>query len=358
MRRKDVEISREDSAFMARIKALPGVVEIKKIPVTGTWEGKYKIRFLQELNHETPEAGYFLQTLYLNHKDFERPMVVVTEGYGAGYGEIPMYQTEIAGIVDGNQLIIEHRYFRESVPEDMDWDYLTVANAATDQHEVIESFKALYDEKWISTGISKGGQTVMFHKSLYPDDVDFSIPYVCPLNFGVEDGRHEPYIAKNGKRSDRKAIKAFQLEALQRKDSLMPLFNKFILENELVFRIPAEEVYDLCVLEYSFAFWQWLADTEKIPGAEASNEEIFNHLMAVASADYFAESDYFLPFFIQAAREIGYYGYDTGDFEKYLSLPNADGYLCKVFLPDSLHYEYDASVMESVQDYFEENDPE
>ena len=354
---EQAEITAKDSAFITRIKALPGVVDVEKMKVAGNWKGKYRISFLQSVNHKDSTDGFFLQRIYLNHKDFDQPMVIVTEGYGAAYGEIPMYQTEVTGIVDGNQLLVEHRYFGTSVPENLNWDHLTVANAAADHHAIIETFDDLYDEQWISTGISKGGQTVMFHKSLYPDDVDFSVPYVCPLNFGVEDGRHEPYIAKNGSRKERKAIKEFQLRLLQQKDSLMPMFKNFIRENELDFRIPVEEVYDFCVLEYSFAFWQWMADVENIPEKDADNEAVFKHFMAVASPDYFNSGGDYLPFFVQAAREIGYYGYDTKDFEEYLSISTAENYLYHVFLPDSLHYEYEEKAMQKVQQYFEENDP-
>ena len=64
-----------------------------------------------------------------------------------------------------------------------------MANAAADHHRIVEVLKLIYPGKWIGTGISKGGQTAMFHRYFYPEDVDISVPYVAPLNFSTEDQR-------------------------------------------------------------------------------------------------------------------------------------------------------------------------
>lgn len=348
-----------DSSFIMRLLSLPGVVKVDTMPVSSYFKGKYKLQYLQPLDHKNPGEGFFLQRVFLNHKDANRPVVVITEGYAANYGLYPMYQSELTGYVDGNQVLIEHRYFAESAPDSINWDHLTVANAAADHHNIIQSLKNIYKEKWISTGISKGGQTVMFHKSLYPEDVDFSVAYVAPLNFGVEDGRHEPFLEKNGSRKARKAIREFQLEILKRKDSLMPAFIEFIENKNYSFRIPIREAYDFCVLEYSFAFWQWSADYNNIPPSDTTNEALFKHFIKVSSPDYFSieGGQAILPFFVQAAREIGYYGYDTGPFQKYMDIENAENYLYDVFLPAEIDYPYQAETMERVQQYFDQQDP-
>jgi PS-10 peptidase S37 len=349
--------SNADSAFVVQIKALPGVVDVEKLKFIGDWAGKYEITFLQAIDHQHPEKGTFLQRVFLNHRDLAKPMVVETEGYAAEYAKYPFYQSELSGIIGGNQVVIEHRYFGESAPEPINWDYLTVANAAADHHAVIETLNDLYTGKWISTGISKGGQTVMFHKSLYPDDVDFSVPYVCPLNFGVEDGRHEVFIENNGSKKAQEAVLNFQLELLKRRDSIMPLFQDYTEKEKLTFRLPLDEIYDLCVLEYSFAFWQWMGDYFQIPATDLSDAHLFKHMMAVSGPDYFNTKSDLLPFFVQAVREIGYYGYDTEPFAGYLSNNDAEGYIYKAFLPEEIQYEFDSTSMQRVQQYFDKNDP-
>ena len=79
----------------------------------------------------------------------------------------------------------------------------------------------------ISTGISKGGQTTMLYRAFFPDDVDFSVPYVGPLCKGVEDGRHEPFLRKVGTKAERERIQDFQLEVLKRKSDMLPLLESY-----------------------------------------------------------------------------------------------------------------------------------
>ena len=67
-------------------------------------------------------------------------------------------------------------------------------NSLYDLHHVNEALHALYKGKWMATGISKGGQTTMFYRSCFPNDVDISVPYVSPLNRSLEDGRHEIFL--------------------------------------------------------------------------------------------------------------------------------------------------------------------
>ncbi len=96
---------------------------------------------------------------------------------------------ELSPILNANQICVEHRYFNESTPQPVDWEHLTIYNAASDHHRIVEILKEIYKGKWVNTGISKGGQTVMYHRYFYPDDVDASVGYVCPLNFSIEDKR-------------------------------------------------------------------------------------------------------------------------------------------------------------------------
>ena len=128
----------------------------------------------------TPEAGNFKQRVILSHVGFDRPTVLVTEGYAAHYATHPRYQEELSKLFNANLVFVEYRYFGESMPKPCNWDYLTVENSLYDLHHVTTTLKQLYDEKWIATGISKGGQTTMFYRTYFPDDVDISVPYVAP----------------------------------------------------------------------------------------------------------------------------------------------------------------------------------
>ena len=81
-----------------------------------------------------------------------------------------------------------------------------------------QTLHAMYKGKWIATGISKGGQTTMFYRCFFPDDVDISVPYVAPLNRSVEDGRHEDFLQnKVSTKENRQRVLDFQLMAFKRK---------------------------------------------------------------------------------------------------------------------------------------------
>lgn len=208
---------------------------------------------------------------------------------------------------------------------------MNAPNAAADLHEVVTALKNVFDGKWISTGISKGGQTTMLYRAYYPKDVDFSVPYVGPLCRGAYDGRHEPFIENYvGTPADREAVRNFQIELLLRKDRLMPMYDSLCNARQFEFRAPVDEIYDYSVLEFSFAFWQWGYPVSEIPGKDASDREVFDYMMKISSPDYFVKWSATSPFFVQAAKELGYYGYDMKPFKKYrkyFSIKNTDNYL-------------------------------
>ena len=84
------------------------------------------------------DAGTFEQRVIVCHAGFDRPTVLVTEGYWADYALRPNYCEELARLLNTNIVVVEYRYFGESVPEACDWQYLTVANSLCDLHHVVE----------------------------------------------------------------------------------------------------------------------------------------------------------------------------------------------------------------------------
>lgn len=319
---------------------------------------KYVTHFSQPLDHRHPEKGSFRQRVIVSHVGFDRPTVMVTEGYGAAYALNPKYREELSKLLNTNMIFVEHRYFLESTPEPKDWQYLTAENSADDLHAITTAFKDFYPGKWIATGISKGGQTALLYRTFYPDDVDISVPYVAPLCYAAEDGRHEPFLRKVSTAEDRKKIEDFQLEVLKRKTSLLPRFEKYCTEKELKFRAPIEEIYDYSVLEYSFALWQWGTPISSIPAMTASDDEIFAHLLDISNPDYFIADSPTASFFVQAARELGYYGYDVRPFKKYLSIKSSKDYLRRLMLPEELKdMPFDKALGQKITKYLKENDP-
>lgn len=341
-----------------KLAALKGISRIETLE-SDHYAEKYVVRIDQALDPKHPEAGSFTQRVIIGHVGFDRPTILVTEGYGAAYALNPKYQEELSKLLNANLVFVEYRYFLESTPEPLNWDYLTAENSAYDLHRVTTTFKQIYPEKWISTGISKGGQTTTLYRAFFPDDVNFSVPYVAPLNRGVEDGRHEPFLRQVGTQAQRDSIENFQREVLKRKADLLPLLEAFCKEKKLAFRISPAEVLDYCVLEYPFALWQWGTPVSVIPSLDADNQTLFDHLVGISGPDYFAEDQPNLSFFVQAARELGYYGYDTAPFKDLLTISSSKGYLNHIMLPKELvdRVEFRPALYEKVSRFLKDNDP-
>ena len=340
-----------------KLKTIATISEIKPLD-KGEFAEKYVTYFNQPLDHQHPEKGSFRQRVVVSHIGFNRPTVIVTEGYGASYALNPRYREELSKMFNTNMVFVEYRYFLESTPNPRDWQYLTAESSADDLHAVRQALKDIYPNKWIATGISKGGQTAMLYRTFYPNDVDITVPYVGPLCYGVEDGRHEPFLRQVGTEDERRKIEDFQLEVLKRKSTLLPRFEKHCQEKKYEFNASTEEIYDYSVLEYSFAFWQWGTPVSTIPANNASDDEIYKHFMAISEPSYFAKGGGNESFFVQAARELGYYGYDIRPFKKYLSITSSKGYLKKLMLPDDAKdIKFDKTLSKKITKFLKKNDP-
>lgn len=333
-----------------RLATLPAT-RVEKTDADSMFSQAYEIHIIQPVDHNNPDGPKFTQQVFLNYVGPDKPVVVEVEGYSARNGK-----TELAAILQCNQIIIEHRYFEDSMPDSVDWRYLTTWQAAADQHRVIELFKPVFRGKWLSTGISKGGQTVMFHSYYYPDDVDVRVPYVGPLNFGPEDPRMYEFLANVSTPECRQRVFDFQKLALGKFDVLFPMLQLLATERGWTFeRVGgAEKAFEMTVLEYEFAFFQWSNITcDNIP-LEGSDEDIFRHLARVADFNYFTDQGlvYFEPFFYQAMTEIGYYGYDFDRFAGLLKYAADNGKPEFQFsAPRGPEYKYDYEFAKQVDTY-------
>ena len=351
-----VSANASNKELYQKLCTLKGVITVDSLPSDYSTE-KYVVTIRQPLDHKHPEKGSFTQRVVISHEGFDRPTVLVTEGYGGDYALNPRYRDELAGLFQTNTVFVEHRYFSGSVPDSVDWQYLTAQNSASDLHLITTLFKQIYPQKWISTGISKGGQTALIYRAFFPNDVDITVPYVAPVSRSAEDGRHEPFLNVVGDKKTRQAILSFQREVLKRRGEIIPLLEKFCMEKQLSFRISMNEVLDYCVLEYSFAFWQWGTPASQIPANSATTEVLFKHLTEISGPDYFATGQPTQAFFIQAARELGYYGYDIEPFKDLLFIRTAKDYLQRIMLPEGITIQFQPELYKKLTNFIETSDP-
>jgi hypothetical protein len=334
----------QKSDLFLQLEALPEVVSVNQLEQHPYFKEAYELLIEQYLDHGNPQAGKFNQRVILSNYNKYSPVIMVTEGYGAVYALKSSSINELSMIVEGNQLVVEHRYFGKSTPDNPNWKYLTIENACADLHRIQKIFKGIYNNqnKWIATGISKGGQNTIAYKAYYPNDMNLWIPYVGPVNFAVEDARMERYIKKTGTARCRQRVENFQLEVLKNRDKIQPLLDSLIDSEGYTYAISNEEVLDYCVLEYSFSFWQWGSDCSEIPSDTTSIRNQFNHLISVSNPNYFAKEKIapIKAFFVQAEKEFGYYGYDIKPFRSYLKIKTAENYIKDVFLPDEPNFKF------------------
>lgn len=325
---------------------------LEKIPQAQWQQGTLELTFKQPVDHQNPSGPKFSQRVVINHVGYDRPVVVQLEGYSL-YSK---RRSELAEILDANQITIEHRYFAESTPQPLDWQHLTIWQAATDHHKIINALKGLYKGKWVSTGISKGGQATMFHRRFYPDDVDASVPYVAPLNLAREDERIHQFLDQVGTPQARAKIRRFQKNMLSEKSTFLPLFEAYAMEKDFQFTMDLERAFELTVLEYPFAFWQWgRVPVSNIPREEDPVQERFDHLVKVSRPGFFTEERIkeMRPFYYQAMTEIGMYDYPFSPFRAYLD--DTTNITFEHTMADSMRVTFDPTVTRDVHDWLKKH---
>lgn len=326
---------------------------LDQISKKGTWEFRnleVVLEFPQPIDHNNPDGPTFNQRVFLKHRDFSKPVVFHTRGYFARPGS----EAELTKILDCNEIEVEHRYFDQSVPDSIEWQYLTTAQAAADFHAVAEYFKQFYKGKWISTGASKGGQTALFQEYYYPEDADVIVAYVAPINLSMEDERIPAYLADSISTPEaRERMLNCQRAILERRDEIMPLVLEDLKKTGNEFATDTNVCYEYGVFETSFSWWQYQSgDLNDIPLPDAPAEELCNFFMNGLTFFYKTLYDAFIPFNYQAYTEIGFYGYDTTPFKNQLKYVKSDWASNREFLvQDDWDISFDPKVMNDIHDF-------
>lgn len=314
---------------LQQIKEITNIRELNVPPYSEYYEFLYE----QPIDHENPSKGSFKQRVLLGHRDFKAPMVAILEGYGIySPGE-----SELSQLFKTNQLTIEHRFFNDSKPEgETPWKDLTLKQAATDQHKIIQSLRQeVYpNTRWISTGISKGGQTTVYHRYFFPSDVEVSVPYVAPINLEKVDPRLEKFLSKLGGTPENRhllegggkdikwQIFDFQKKCLENLDKLRPMLEEVAQSKNYTYEKVGgtERALKLIILEFPFAFWQWGNNINDMPQPEIDDfSEIFHYLVRVSSPNFFSDQSILdiEAFYYAALTETGMYAYNIKPFKKF-----------------------------------------
>ncbi len=339
-----------ESELCRKLKALPGVVEVRELQGNSqSFRESYELMFEQPLDHGNPNGEKFRQRVFLAHSDYARPVLLGTEGYAARGNS----GGELLRILEGNQVTVEHRYFGRSVPSPVRWEFLTVRQSADDLHAIVSAFKKLYPGRWVSSGTSKGGQTALFYKCYYPEDVDATVAYVAPINLAQEDPRIYQFLQTTGDAATRNKIKEFQIAMFKREDEILPLVKQEADRRHWTFAMGLSAAYEYGVLEYPYAFWQFGAKAADIPAPDAPAEKLAANYRQVNTLFYYSDQGkkQFEPFLYQAFTEMGYYNYDITDFKSCMKTLKNPSNL--VICPDGAKIVYNPATMAFVYHFLQ-----
>lgn len=304
----------------------------------------YALRVQQAVDHNDSKQGFFQQRIRLIHRGFKHKMVINTNGY-----TLRPKPMELFDLLDANYLSVEHRYFGPSTPEPKKWEYLTIQQVAADYHHIKKLLGQIYKENWISTGISKGGETATYYKHFYPNDVAVCVPYVAPFPNDLMDKRLYGFLDTMGSEACRERIFTFQKNVLKNKKTIGSLL-KFYLKGkgETVELIGGTEAaLEIFVLEFPFSLWQNGKDCTDVPDANADPETLLLHLLEGEDLLYLIDNttQMLAAHYYQHATQLGYYGYRTEPFGDLIE--HWEGEVSACFFPEG-KLKYDRSTFDNM----------
>ncbi len=338
--------SREkELTLQEKLERIPGAAVTAIAPPAGFAQA-FQVDLAQAIDHNDPARGTFSQRFYLSFRDEAAPTVFYTTGYGVSRNT----ESEPAALLQANQVLMVHRYFPDAVPSATDWSLLSIAQAAADQHQVRTRLAEILPGKWLSSGASKGGMTALYYRYHYPADVTATVAYVAPIMERSEDPRFVSFLHAVGTAGCREKIRLFQREVLERRAAMLALVRAHALQRGYAFSVIREaEAFEYAVLEYPFAFWQYgSGDCNPVPGASASDQELFDHLVAVSPLSFYADAGYgyYRPLFYQAFTEIGYCTFMFEHLAGLLREVPAPSY--RAFAPRGVNMDFRPEVMQAV----------
>lgn len=295
----------------AKLATIPGL----RIESSAVISGKpfFVLWYTQPADHRKPRGEKFEQRVTLWHRDFARPTVLHTTGYGGVGGA---FTSEPTRLVDGNQLNVEQRFFNDSTPASQDWSKLNIWQAATDHHRIVQAFKkALYGGKWVSTGASKGGMTSVYHRRFYPNDVDATVAYVAPQDVINKRDSYVSFIQEAGTDPQcNLALRNLQRNTLLRRPAMLAKLKEYAAANGLTYESTfgsADRALEAAVLDTPFAFWQYdtQASCPSVPGtAAATDQQLFDFIDRVSGWAFYSDEGTagFLPYYFQATQQLNW----------------------------------------------------
>jgi len=290
----------------------------------------FVLSYTQPVDHLDPGRGTFEQIVTLLHRSTSAPTVAYTTGY-----DLPIYPIldEPTELVAGNQVSIEERFFASSTPEPADYADLNIFQAASDHHRIIDSLRAIYSGKWLSTGASKGGMATVYHRRFFDGDIDGSVVYVAPNDVDNDDDVYDEFLANVGTEECRDALVAVTRAALERRAEVVPVLDVLATEIGYTFDYVggADAAYESAAGSLYWSFWQyWLEeDCASIPLPDAPLGELLSFVSNVTG--------------LLGANDLSAIAYYAYNYQAATQLGSPDTSDWLTAIEDLLLYTYDAA---------------
>jgi hypothetical protein len=340
--------------ILDELRAIPGLTVNEESTMLAGYRF-FVMEYDQPVDHKNPSGQRFKQRMTLLHRDYSAPTVAYNSGY---FVSTRGGRSQITILTEGNQLSMEYRYFSPSRPDPADWTKLDIEQAANDQHRITQALKVrIYrDNKWLTTGASKGGMTSLFHRRFFPDDVDGTVAYVAPIDYPEDavaspTNRYFVFLENVGTDATcRQKLKDFQNTVLARRTVMKTKMAALATYTQI---LGADRALEFAVEELPFIFWQYGGQSRcaGIPATTATDDAVFKFFDDTIDVTSYGDADLeaYLPYYHQSASQLGYPAAD----ESYLNglmYPGEDtaaAYVKSVAVPT-----YDNGVaMHDVQDW-------
>lgn len=339
--------------FEGKLGCIPDLKIVSRTDAPLPGYVRYDLTIAQPIDHDHPELGTFPQRLMLMHTSVDRPMVLATSGYNLSSRS---RLEEVAARFAANELWYEHRYFVSSTPsEPADWSKLDIRQAAADAHHITLALHWLYPNAWANTGASKGGMTSVYQRRFHPCDVDATVAYVAPTTHGLADTSYQDFLSKVGgpdRAACRASIAGLQRRLLERRNEIVPLVDGTFT------RIPADQAYELAVVELPFAFWQYTSPDDPvvgcaaIPPTTATADDLLAFLEYHSSPSVLASDAslaLYRAYYHQSAAQLGFPSLDEAALKDLLRFPGTD--VPATFLPAGTAPPFDAAAMPDIEQW-------
>jgi hypothetical protein len=321
-----------------QLKNISGLTVVRKDNLH--FKEYFEVFIDQPLDHFNPQSKLFKQLLCVGINNVSAPTVLETEGYAIANPATP---STLKGC---NLILAEHRYFGRSAPDSLDWSFLTVKQAAYDCHAIKEALGKLFKGKWMTMGISKGGQTALSYKMYFPEDVQATLAYVTPVKKSNNDPRIGEFFNSISKTENGKKVFAFQKFAFRNKNALLKEFDNYVNEKGYTFeKMQNETVLEYLLLEYPFAFFQNGVNCKLIPDTITSSAaKIIEEIVSVVPPRFYSDAfrKKLEPAFYMFYHELGYYEYNLEPVKQWLS---QESYPNCIFAPQNCAITFDAGYI-------------